>query len=214
MDPLIIIYESRDALLFSQLVDGKFEKKWRTWTPHFIEIRNNATLVYKQTKHSKPKRILDFSKVYLTYIPIDNISYSENNIPLIEQDIGIHITCLENNIQTEIKCVIPSFELEIFCLAIKTISKVHNVDDFLSTLHQNKIPLTNTNNNNSNNSNNTVNEVNSDGIMSYFKRKYNSKSKVSKSVMRRSIADAIDAHTYKTRIEKIITRYIVNMKYI
>jgi hypothetical protein len=203
-----VIYESQDAVLFSQFVDGKFEKKWRHWTQQYIEVRRDKTLVYKPTKHSRASRVLDISTVTLTYIPLDQPSSKKNddedaaNEQLLGSDIGLHVDCMEGRLPTAFKCVMPVFEVEALCSLLKSILEpdCHNVDAFIRELGANRgsfhlgdgsggVPRVSLRNRGVSTSN-----------TAYYKLHH------SRSVMRRSIAQAIDAHTYKTRIEKIISR--------
>ena len=252
----IIIYETQEPILFFQLIDGQLEKRWRSWMPRHIEIRSDGTLIYRQTKGTIATRILDIKKVRLTYIRMDlsggsgssSSSSSSSSVggtaPLLDDNVGLHVECYEDKLPTAFKCVLPSYEVELFCNAIRQVSTdQHNVDEFLTqrNQHMKELDIVYKFKNN--------NKVDRDGVdehdierqtkhphhhhphqqsSSISSLLFSSSSSSSssggdsdvdatrqhnimlmrqhQSVMRRSIAAAIDQHTYRTRIEKIIAR--------
>lgn len=179
-----IVYETVSPVLFSQLMDGKFEKVWRTWMPRHLEVRSDGTLIYRQTKDTVAKNTLDIKIVTITYIPA-SFEEEDNSSSLLEE-IGFHVACKEGTLATEFKCVMPLSELEGFCAAIRQVSLEHNVDGFLSSLGDYE----------------TRRQVVSGGAATSGNPLRNRK----KSVMRRSIAHAVDEHTKKTKTEKILAR--------
>ena len=105
-----IIYETKTNVLFSHLVDGKFEKKWKHWTLRVLQIRDNGTLVYKYSRDAATKRVLDLKQLTITYIPVDfdqigikDKQFVNNN----SEDIGFHCECKEDGFYTAFKCVMP-----------------------------------------------------------------------------------------------------------
>ena len=215
-----VVYATQDAVLFSQLVDGKFEKKWRHWTQQYIEVRKDVTLLYRPTVHSKASRVLDISTVKLTYIPIGETNSKKDdgdtnaNEQLLGPDIGLHVECIEGNLPTAFKCVMPSYEVEAFCAVLKQIIQPghHNIDEFYREVGSSRGSLhlcdsvrgSLIGNPDENGSllgrlSQRIRNTSASNI-SYYKLHH------TRSVMRRSIAQAIDAHTYKTRIDKIISR--------
>ena len=202
-----IIYETKTNVLFSHLVDGKFEKKWKHWTLRVLQIRDNGTLVYKYSRDAATKRVLDLKQLTITYIPVDfdqigikDKQFVNNN----SEDIGFHCECKEDGFYTAFKCVMPRSEIKLFCEALMKISVDHNIHEFLAEDEAN-------NDNMARESSTTITlpdgSTGGAAIASQsLSQKKQQNQKYAHSVMRRSIAAAIDKNVIKNRNERIIAR--------
>lgn len=183
------VYTSSTSLLFSHLVDGINEKKWKPWSSRILEIRSDSTLVYKHTKETVPTHVLDLKVLNLSAvaIPKDASQVNNNMISKNDPEIGFHCECKENNMYTAFKCIMPASELKIFCTALKKVSHQHNVDHFLSHHH-------------------IVSAVKATEVRRTLSINTIEKHKQANSVMRRSIAESLDETVIKNRKEKIVAR--------
>lgn len=207
------VYTSPKPILFSQLVDGKFEKRWKAWSNRIIELRANATLVYKYSKDSPPptKHILDVRSITLHYVPIDFSKLGVDVGSGVDNEIGLHCECAEEGFYSAFKAVLPKSEVKRLCLALLRVAEEHNIDEFLADPNVD-LRIAQSDRDDVESAGGKSNgaraaaaaagagaaTAGAGGAQTYSPHAH--------SVMRRSIARALDKNVKRTRIEKIIAR--------
>ena len=185
-----VLFES-SPLLFSQLIDGRLEKHWKSWAMRIIQIRDDGTLMYRNDKKTENiKRVLSMKKINIVAVPVDFAAMGLEKPPNFEE-VGIHLDCLEDGFYTAIKCVISLKDLNLMLAALRDVSYEHNIDDYLKSANL-KFESSDVE---------SSKELKLVRTMSSVKR-----ADKQHSVMRRSIAHVVDVQNLRTRNERIIAR--------
>lgn len=177
-----IIYESKNACLFTNLRDTKFEKAWKPWSNRYLSIYSDAVLMYRVNKDTTPnKRKLDLKSINILQMPITGIDNPDS--PLASHEIGLHVECKENGYYAAFKCVLSFDEAELLLRALSNVAVEHNFDQFQPVFDAAKKKARET-------GNNITAEIPRENL----------------SNMRRSIAYHMDAHEKRSRHDRIIAK--------
>jgi len=178
-DNVSVLFQTSRPVLFSRLREKAFEKSWDSWKPRTIQLRADCTLQYRKEKEIQGR--LDLSRVSVTKVAVDQPS----NLVLVKREVGVHVVCLADKVQDEIhfRCVLQEDELDTFLLTLKSMAKQHNID----TLTQDTLRAV---------SNDLNLQIRNAGLGdAYFG-----------SVMRRTVAKAMEKFETRSRKAQIISR--------
>lgn len=122
-DNVPIVYETKRPTLFSILQESAFNQTWEPWYPRYFALRQNGTLIYRKARDSPIIARLDLSKTEISKLEID----SSGNT-LLEKEVGIVVTCLQDGIETSFRCILQEYELHSFVAAVKRVSHDSVID--------------------------------------------------------------------------------------
>ena len=184
-DNLPILFETKHPVLFSTLIDITLAQSWNNWELKYFAVRENCTLIYRNTRDTSILNRYD-----LKHVKLSQISFNANSSSLLKQEVAVIMTCQLQGVETNIRFILDEDELKHLVIAIKKCVKNPIIDTSLLLIEDvhNSLPSTSTN------TNSTY------GLSSSSYKPYN------RSVMRQSLAKAIDKYQTKSRYERIVNQ--------
>ena len=177
-DSVPVMFKSPLPILFSTQVEKNMglALEWQAWKPRFIEIREDATLIYRQGPRTAIK-----DKFNISVVKINQMTHSVSATGAGGQkEFGIIINCKNmQGIDTAIRCILNEEMMGQIEEAIKAVSNEHRIEkpERQLSVHMSDAP----------------------GRPSLLR-------KPGQSVMRSAIAQAMDKFDSRTRKERIIAR--------
>jgi len=180
-----VIFKSEPPCLSSVLIEKRlgFALKWKQWKPRTVTIYQNGYLEYKTENNVGGE--LSIRHTSLSYIP-DEILLAALATDQLNNFTGLTIKCkTPDGFETYFRCIVDLEEFDRLKAAIKEVAKVgHNVDSL------GEIPRF------------TEAEIAQHQATSLNKKG----EKGSQSVMRRTIAAAMNSHDVRSRHDQIVAR--------
>ena len=114
---LKIVFE-RDNVTTSALVDGSFGKKWKSWKPRYVALREDGSFIIRKRKKRQIKILFDVEGVEIVRMAAGHHDH-----------LGVIITCKLLGLKTKLRCIFSSNDLEQFFVAIKHVVADYRIDD-------------------------------------------------------------------------------------
>lgn len=180
-----VVYKSDPPPLSSVLIEKRlgFALKWKQWKPRTVTIYSNGFLEYRTDKNVGGE--LNIRHCSLSYIP-EEILLAALTSDQLNQFTGLTIKCkTPDGFETYFRCILHLDEFEKMKEAIIKVAKGHNVPSL------GPIP-----------------QFSEDAIAGhYIKAATSGKGKgINQSVMRRTIAAAMNNHDVRSRRDQIVAR--------
>lgn len=176
-----VIFETSDPVMFSPLASTMtgITFKWKSWKHRVISIKKNGIVHYRKNIRDKTfKEIFKLGKVKL--VELDNNIETED-----ERENGIVVHCQTMaGFDTMFRCIFNEAEMDAFKKAVISVANVYNSEEEMRGSITSDVKQ-------SINANSTKQVI---------------PSKVSKSVMRRAVARAMDRQDKRSLEDKIRSR--------
>jgi len=180
-----VVFKSDPPPLSSVLIEKRlgFALKWKQWKPRTVTIYANGFLDYRTDKNVGGE--LNIRHCSISYIP-DEILLAALHTDHLNQFTGLTIKCkTPDGFETYFRCILGLDEFERMKAAIKKVAKGHNVDSLG--------PIT---------------QFSEDVIAGHYIKAAatNGGKGNTQSVMRRTIAAAMNSHDVRSRRDQIVAR--------
>ena len=182
-DNIPILFETKHPVLFSTLIDITLAQSWNNWELKYFAVRENCTLIYR---NSRDTCILN--RYDLKHVKLSQISFNSTSSSLLKKELAVIMTCHLQGIETNVRFIIDEDELKLLVLAIKKCVKHPVIDTSL-------LPIEDEQNVSSTGSTNAKYALSLSSYMPY-----------KQSVMRESLAKAVDKYQTKSRHERIVNQ--------
>lgn len=174
-----LVFISDPPILSSVLIEKRirFALKWKQWKPRIVTVDKNGILEYRKPMHTVTAE-LNLKKAYVSYLPND-VLLATLTPDKINKYTGITLKCSTlDGFDTYFRCILENQQFHQLKAAIKLTSQDHNIAS-LGPIYR----------------------FSDEEIAKKGKQKT-----VARSVMRRTIAQAMNNYDIKSRRDQIIAR--------